>query len=358
MLKKDFTIAGIVMLFMGVGLFMILGFLQSAFVALFGGTLFPKNYSKKQAKQYISGFAPDATYITRKKMKKTKKEYYLYKDAYGREFIVVSTSVEGVLLYSPKLYNSYECCILQKNINEIKTALEDTGLKYNITGDAAKMQDDNMLKWATETPSLAPMDICFYYVKEEDMMLVANAMAKIDGILKYNYNKKCSSVADYGSENSDNVFIYFKNVTSKSMASFKLSTCESERWTPESIYECIQKQFKQNKRAIGIDEEKLAEEMKRNDEMVEKEKQKKQEQFEQKIQRDILNYLEEKYDETFITDAFSYFTISDTNDEVLYRLSCERLPAVRVEVTGTRNENGAFDYTDDFEEGKRYNGDD
>lgn len=54
MLKKDFTIAGIIMLFMGVGLFMILGFLQSAFVALFGGTLFPKNYSKKQAKQYIS----------------------------------------------------------------------------------------------------------------------------------------------------------------------------------------------------------------------------------------------------------------------------------------------------------------
>ena len=358
MLKKDFTIAGIVMLFMGVGLFIILWFLKLAFVALFGGTIFPENYSKKQVKQFISEFAPDATYITRKKVKKTNVEYYLCEDAYGREFIIESTSVEGVFLYSPKLYNSYECFILQKNINEIKAVLKDTGLKYNITGDAMKMQDDNMLKWAAKTPSLAPMDICFYYVKEEDMMLVANAMAKIDGILKYNYNKECSSLLKFETYDNDNVFIYFKNVTSKSMASFKLSTCESERWTPESIYECIQKQFKQNKQAIGVDEEKLAEEMKRNDEIVEKEKQKKQEQFEQKIQRDILNYLEEKYDETFITDAFSYFTISDTNDEVLYRLSCERLPSVRVEVTGTRNENGAFDYTDDFEEGKSYNGDD
>lgn len=367
MLKKGSKIASIAIAILCLGvllsgglLFMFISFFNFMTSSLFGGTLFPKNYSKKQVNQLIKTVVPDSNYIKSKKVKKVaqndflRNDYYLYEDSYGREFIIESTSIEGSLLYGPKVFNGYECCILQKNIEEIKTVLNDTGLKYSIMGDASKMQDDNMLKWATETPSIAPMDFGFYYVKEEDMMLVANTMAKIDGILKYNYNKKCTSGLKFETYDNDNVFIYFKDLKSRSMASFKLSTCESERWTADSIYECIQKQFKQNITAIKIDEEKIEQEIEINNERVEKEKKEKQEQLEREIQRSILNYLEEKYDETFVIDAFSYFTINDTNDEIFFRLSCERLPLVRIEVTGTRNEDGTFDFTDDFEEGKKY----
>lgn len=335
---------------------MALYLLHTAVGNLFGCTLLPNYYSKKEVNKIVNMVVPDSSYIKRvKKRNKTKHaDYYLFKDTYGREFVINSTTISGVLFYSPKIFNGYECCILHKNYNKITTVLDDTGLKYSIKGDASKMQDDDMLNWAAETPSLAPMDICIYYVKQEDMMIVADTMAKIDGILKYNYNKDSNPNAKIENYDNTNVTIYFQNITTKSQASFKLSTCENERWTTESIYECINKQFHQNIGEIKIDIKTQEQETEINKKRAEKEKAEKQEQLEQKIQRDIINYLEEKYDETFVIDSFSYFTISDMNDEVFFRLGCERLPTVRIEVTGKRNENDAFDYTDNFTEGKGY----
>lgn len=346
MLKKDFTIAGIVMLFMGVGLFIIISFLGYAISALFGGTLFPKNYSKKHVKEFISDFAPDATYITRKKIKESKTEYYLCEDAYGRDFVIESTSIEGIFLYHPELFDSYECCIFQIYIDEIKKILDNTRLSYKIyPEDVLELQDD-MLTWAMKSPSTMPRNIHFFDIEEDDIPIIANAAAEIDKILNYNYNKKCKSKFHYKGSYGGEVSIIFKGLEYHNTATFYFSNEEATRWTKSSLQENIQHQYQENIRVI--EEDKKAAER-------EEQKEKDQEAFEQSIRMDILDYLSEKYDETFVVDDSSHFDMNDTNDEVFFMLYCDRLPYITITVHGTKNTDGTFSYTDDFTKGKKNN---
>lgn len=70
----------------------------------------------------------------------------------------------------------------------------------------------------------------------------------------------------------------------------------------------------------------------------------------------MLNYLSEKYDETFIVDEYSFFEVDDLTGDAFFSLHCERLPSVKIKVYGSKNADGTYSYTDDFDEGRKYKG--
>lgn len=328
-------------------------FLYFSFNYIFG----PKYYSEKQIKEFTKTLVPDSSYIKKKKIKRSTGQttYYLFKDSYEREFIIRSYSNKGLIFYGPKLEIGYTCCISQKNINEIEHILEDTGLKYGITGEALKMQND-MLKWATETPSLYKKDIHFSDIKEENFAAIANALTKIDGILKYNYNKGMESELNYEDYSYYDVSIYLSDLKYRNLIHINFSTSESERWTEKHLYESIYKQYQSNvkKPNQDIENEERKRQKKKEQEEREIQKQEEQKKIEQTIKLDMLNYLSTKYDETFIVDESSLFVIDETTDTACFLLHCERLPSVTIEVLGNKKTDGTYSYTDNFNEGKRY----
>lgn len=222
-------------------------------------SMFPVYNSKEEVEDYAKAVVgEDITFVCEEKNKENKKFTYTFQDNQSREFCFIAYSqhpdfLDGASLpgYEPRLTDSYLKDIYLHHKEELDALLypvvEENGwelTRYDCITETSE---------ASWKVSCSPVKIYvrsteFGVVNHEDSMRsLAKLGAQMDAILAYEYSNKNLTKEDdviYRVQTGGGIQLDFKeNKQHVSIVSFEFSTSEDERWTEESLYEYLKKQY-------------------------------------------------------------------------------------------------------------------
>ncbi len=222
-------------------------------------SMFPVYNSKEEVEAYAEAVVgEDITFVSEENNKDTKRFTYTFQDNQNREFCFISYSqhpdfLDGASLpgYEARLVDSYLKSIYLHHKEELDALLysvvEENG--WELTRyDCVTETSDTSWKVICSPVKIYLKSTEFGVVNHEDSMRsLAKLGAQMDAILAYEYSNENLNKEDdaiYRMQTGGGIQLDFmENKQHVSIVSFEFSTSEDERWTEESLYEYLKKQY-------------------------------------------------------------------------------------------------------------------